>query len=231
MRLGLAEALGVAQGLDRGVDLGVGERALGHPADNRRVRARPSSPPCPTAPGAPASSRRPPCDPLAGRASAADRPRAAGRAETADDAGVYRLADDLAIVPTVDFFTPIVDDPYDFGRIAATNALSDVYAMGARPLTAPEPRRLLARRAGRRRAARDPARRLRRRRGGRRSVVGGHSIDDPEPKYGMAVTGTVHPDRLLRNSGAAPGDELWLSKPVGGGVATTAAKRGRAGRT
>jgi selenide,water dikinase len=149
-------------------------------------------------------------------------------AETADDAAVYRLADDLAIVSTVDFFTPIVDDPYDFGRIAAANALSDVYAMGGRPITALN---LIAfslddlggdvlrdiLRGGADVAAEAGV-----------AVVGGHSIDDPEPKYGMAVTGTVHPDRLLRNSTASPGHELWLSKPVGGGVATTAAKRGLA---
>ena len=149
-------------------------------------------------------------------------------AETADDAAVYRVADDLAIVSTVDFFTPIVDDPYDFGRVAAANALSDVYAMGGRPVTAlnllafsldqlgPDVLREILR------GGSDVAR------AAGVAVVGGHSIDDPEPKYGMAVTGTVHPDRLLRNSTAQAGHELWLSKPVGGGVATTAAKRGLA---
>src|SRR3954468_1119947 len=148
--------------------------------------------------------------------------------DTADDAAVYRVADDLAIVSTVDFFTPIVDDPYDFGRIAATNALSDVYAMGGRPITAlnlvafslddlgGDVLREILRGGSDVAAAAGVA------------VVGGHSIDDPEPKYGMAVTGTVHPDRLLRNSTATAGHELWLSKPVGGGVATTAAKRGLA---
>ena len=147
-------------------------------------------------------------------------------AETADDAAVYRLAPDLAIVSTVDFFTPIVDDPYDFGRIAATNALSDVYAMGGRPITAlnlvafslddlgGDVLREILRGGSDVAAAAGVA------------VVGGHSIDDPEPKYGMAVTGTVHPDRLLRNSTAVAGHDLWLSKPVGGGMATTAAKRG-----
>ena len=146
-------------------------------------------------------------------------------AETADDAAVYRVADDLAIVSTVDFFTPIVDDPYDFGRIAATNALSDVYAMGGRPVTAlnllafsledlgHDVLREILRGGGDAAAAAGVA------------VVGGHSIDDAEPKYGMAVTGTVHPDRLVRNSTARVDDELWLTKPVGGGVATTAAKR------
>jgi selenide,water dikinase len=145
--------------------------------------------------------------------------------ESADDAAVYRLGDDLAIVTTVDFFTPIVDDPYDFGRVAATNALSDVYAMGGRPLTALNlvaysleelgegPLREILRGGSDVAAAAGVA------------VVGGHSIDDREPKYGMAVTGTVHPDRMLRNSTARPGDALYLTKPVGGGVASTAAKR------
>jgi selenide,water dikinase len=145
--------------------------------------------------------------------------------ESADDAAVYRLSDELAIVSTVDFFTPIVDDPYDFGRIAATNALSDVYAMGGRPITALNlvaysleqlgdgPLREILRGGADVAAAAGVA------------VVGGHSIDDAEPKYGMAVTGTVHPDRLMRNSTARPGDALFLTKPVGGGVASTAAKR------
>jgi selenide,water dikinase len=147
-------------------------------------------------------------------------------ADTADDAAVYRVSDELAVVSSVDFFTPIVDDPFDFGRIAAANALSDLYAMGATPVTAlnlvawsledlgadglREVLRGGAEVAGAAGAA----------------VVGGHSIDDPEPKYGMAVTGTVHPDRLVRNSTARAGDSLFLTKPVGGGVASTAAKRG-----
>jgi selenide,water dikinase len=146
--------------------------------------------------------------------------------ESADDAAVYQVSDDLAIVTTVDFFTPIVDDPYDFGRVAATNALSDVYAMGGRPLTAlnllaysleelgDEPLREILRGGADVAAAAGVA------------VVGGHSIDDREPKYGMAVTGAVHPDRLMRNSTARVGDALYLTKPVGGGVASTAAKRG-----
>jgi len=144
---------------------------------------------------------------------------------TADDAAVYRLADDLAIVQTVDFFTPIVDDPYDFGRIAATNALSDVYAMGGRPLTALN---LVA----------FPLERLGLKvlteilRGGQdavsaagASIVGGHSIDDAEPKYGLAVTGVVHPAAALTNAGGMAGDVLVLSKPLGAGVTATAAKR------
>lgn len=148
--------------------------------------------------------------------------------DTADDAAVYKISDDLAIVTTVDFFTPIVDDPYDFGRIAAANALSDVYAMGGKPLTAlnlvayplqslgGEILREIMRGGG------DIAREA------GVAVVGGHSIDDAEPKFGLAVTGTVHPDRLIRNSTGRPGDELFLTKPVGGGIVTTAAKRGLA---
>jgi selenide,water dikinase len=145
---------------------------------------------------------------------------------TADDAGVYRVAPDLALVQTVDFFTPIVDDPFDFGRIAAANALSDVYAMGGRPITALNlvafpletlgPDVLAEILRGGAATAEDAG----------VAIVGGHSIDDAEPKYGMAVTGVVHPDELIRNSTARPGDALYLSKPVGGGVVSTAAKRG-----
>ena len=148
--------------------------------------------------------------------------------DTADDAAAYRVSDDLAILTTVDFFTPIVDDPYDFGRIAATNALSDIYAMGGEPLTALNLvaysledlggnvlREIL-------RGGHDAAS------GAGVAIVGGHSIDDAEPKYGLAVTGRVHPGRLVRNSTARAGDDLYLTKPVGGGVASTAAKRGDA---
>jgi selenide,water dikinase len=149
--------------------------------------------------------------------------------EAADDAAVYRLTDELALISTADFFTPIVDDPYDFGRIAAANALSDVYAMGGRPVTALNLVAFSIESLG--------AGMLREilRGGGDAAteagapVVGGHSIDDAEPKYGMAVTGVVHPDRLVRNSTARAGDELRLTKPVGGGVAATAGKRGVAG--
>ncbi len=148
--------------------------------------------------------------------------------ETADDAAVYRVSDDLAIVTTVDFFTPIVDDPGDFGRIAATNALSDVYAMGGTPITALNLVAYPLDRLG--------GEILREILGGGAAVaaeagvaiVGGHSIDDAEPKYGLAVTGTVHPDRLIRNSTSRAGDDLFLTKPVGGGVVSTAAKRGLA---
>jgi selenide, water dikinase len=147
--------------------------------------------------------------------------------EDADDAAVYRVTEDLALVSTTDFFTPIVDDPYDFGRIAATNALSDVYAMGGTPLVAlnlvaysleqlgPEPLREILRGGGDVAAAAGVA------------IAGGHSIDDPEPKYGLAVTGTVDPDRVVRNSTARAGDALFLTKGLGGGVITTALKRGK----
>jgi selenide,water dikinase len=146
--------------------------------------------------------------------------------ETADDAAVYRVSDELAIVTTVDFFTPIVDDPYDFGRVAATNALSDVYAMGGTPVTALNlvafPIETLGREVLREilRGGSDVAA------AAGVAVVGGHSIDDAEPKYGLAVTGTVHPDRVVRNSTARAGDALFLTKPVGGGVVSTALKRG-----
>ncbi|MGB9183252.1 MAG: selenide, water dikinase SelD [Solirubrobacteraceae bacterium] len=146
--------------------------------------------------------------------------------DTADDAGVYRLRDDLAIVSTADFFTPIVDDPFDFGRIAACNALSDVYAMGGDPVCALN---LVAfsieqiggavlseiLRGGAAIAAEAGI-----------AIVGGHSIDDAEPKYGMAVTGIVHPQRLLTNGGGHRGDALVLTKPLGAGAVSTAVKRG-----
>lgn len=148
--------------------------------------------------------------------------------DTSDDAAVYRLRDDLAIVVTTDFFTPIVDDAYDWGRVAATNAFSDVYAMGGAPLLALNlvawprdtlPFDLLARvLAGGADVARAAG----------CLVAGGHSIDDAEPKYGMAVVGTVHPDRVLTNAGARPGDAMVLTKPIGVGAITTAHKRGEA---
>ena len=148
--------------------------------------------------------------------------------ELADDAAVYRVSRSLAIVTTVDFFAPIVDDPYDFGRIAATNALSDVYAMGGNPLTALNLVAYSLEQLGE-----GPLREILR--GGADvaaeagvAVVGGHSIDDEEPKYGLAVTGAVDPRRIARNSTARPGDALYLTKPVGGGIAATAIKRGTA---
>ncbi|MFM8305336.1 MAG: selenide, water dikinase SelD [Actinomycetota bacterium] len=145
--------------------------------------------------------------------------------DTSDDAAVYRLRDDLAIVVTTDFFTPIVDDPFDWGRIAATNALSDIYAMGGAPLLALNlvawpreglPFALLAR-------VLDGGAEVVRAAGA--LVGGGHSIDDAEPKYGLAVVGTVHPDRVLTNTGARAGDALVLTKPIGLGVISTALKR------
>ena len=144
---------------------------------------------------------------------------------TSDDAGVYRLSDDLALVQTVDFFTPVVDDPYDFGRIAAANALSDVYAMGGTPLTALNVVAFPVEQLGTEILARILE-------GGSAVaaqagvvIVGGHTVKDDEPKYGLAVTGTITPNRVVRNGGARPGDLLLLSKPVGTGILTTARKR------
>ena len=150
---------------------------------------------------------------------------------TSDDAAVYRLTDDTAIVETVDFFAPVVDDPYTFGLIAAANALSDIYAMGAKPLFALNivafPSKTLSldilqeilrggvdkvREAG-------------------INIVGGHSIDDPEPKYGLVVTGIIHPAKIIANSTAKMGDLLILTKPLGIGIITTAIKRERASRS
>ena len=139
---------------------------------------------------------------------------------------MYRLSATEAIVETVDFFTPVVDDPFVFGRIAAANAFSDIWAMGARPLFALNlvgfpvgklPMEVLGEilRGGADAAAEAGA-----------PILGGHSIDDPEPKYGLAVTGLVHPEKVLRNVGARPGDHLLLTKPLGSGIVTTAIKRG-----
>ena len=143
--------------------------------------------------------------------------------DRSDDASVYKVSDDLALVQTVDFFPPIADDPYLFGQIAACNALSDVYAMGG------EPKLCLNIMAVPESMPKEAVHRLLR--GGYDKVyeagaliTGGHSILDDEPKYGLAVTGFVHPDRVLTNSGARPGDVLVLTKPIGVGVLTTAAK-------
>jgi selenide, water dikinase len=149
-------------------------------------------------------------------------------ASTGDDAAVYQIDEHRALVATADFFTPIVDDPFDFGRIAAANALSDIYAMGARPLFALNlvgfPRKLLnegileeilrggaeiAREAG-------------------APILGGHSIDDAEPKYGLSVIGEVDPSKIVRNAGARPGDKLILTKPIGTGIIATALKNDKA---
>ena len=149
--------------------------------------------------------------------------------ETFDDAGIFQLTPELALVQTVDFFAPIVDDPYDFGRVAATNALSDVFAMGGEPITAMNivgfpvgqlPLEVLTEML----------------RGGQDAVheagafiVGGHTITDEELKYGLSVTGTVHPQRVLTNAGAKAGDVLVLTKAIGTGLLSTAAKRGLLG--
>ena len=146
--------------------------------------------------------------------------------ETADDAGVYRLTDDLAIVQTIDFITPIVDDPYSFGMIAAANALSDVYAMGGKPITAMNvvcfPSKAL-----------DISILKQILSGGLDKIheagvtlVGGHSVKDNELKYGLSVTGIIHPQRVMTNSGAKVGDKLLLTKPLGTGILTTALKAG-----
>jgi selenide,water dikinase len=141
---------------------------------------------------------------------------------TADDAGVYRISDEVALIQTIDFFTPIVDDPYLYGQIAAANALSDVYAMGGRPLTAMnicgfpdgdlEPEMVAEiLRGGQDKVTEAGA-----------VVVGGHTVDDPEPKYGLAVTGVVHPERVLTNATAMPGDRLLLTKRLGTGLMSDA---------
>ncbi len=148
--------------------------------------------------------------------------------ETHDDAGVFQLTPDLALVQTVDFFTPVVDDPYLFGQIAATNSLSDIYAMGGRPVTALN---LLATPAD----VLDPAVVSEMLRGGqdvmaeaKTSLIGGHSIDDNEPKMGYAVTGTVHPEHIWRNNTASVGERVYLTKPIGTGVIVKAIKDGHA---
>jgi selenide,water dikinase len=147
--------------------------------------------------------------------------------DISDDAAVYRITDDLALVQTVDFFPPIVDDPYTFGAIAAANALSDVYAMGGRPILAlaiagfpenlPQPVISAILQGGADKVAEAGA-----------VVAGGHTVVDQEPKYGLCVTGLVHPDRITAKAGARPGDVLLLTKPLGTGVITTAHKRDQA---
>lgn len=156
----------------------------------------------------------------------ASDPRLLVGIETSDDAGVFQLSETLALVQTVDFFTPIVDDPYWFGRIAAANALSDVYAMGGTPLTAlnivgfPDGQLPLEVLGEILRGGGDAAQEA------GVAILGGHSVRDPELKFGMAVTGTVHPAEIVTNTGARPGDVLFLSKPLGTGLLTTALKRG-----
>jgi selenide, water dikinase len=145
--------------------------------------------------------------------------------DTSDDAGVYKLSDECALVQTVDFFTPVVDDPYTFGAIAAANSLSDVYAMGGKPITALS---ILCYPGGG--DLDDLAEILK---GGAEKVheagctlAGGHSVNDPEIKFGYSITGTIHPQKIKANSGARPGDILYLTKPLGTGVIGTALKKG-----
>lgn len=165
---------------------------------------------------------------LSGLPSSTDPRLLVGR-ETFDDAGVYLLSDDVALVQTVDFFAPIVDDPYDFGQVAAANALSDVYAMGGQPLTALNivafpsgtlPFSVLTEilRGGQDKVHEAGA-----------HIAGGHSINDPELKYGLSVTGRAHPSFLLTNASARPGDVLILTKPIGTGILSTALKRASSG--
>ena len=146
----------------------------------------------------------------------------------ADDAGVYLINDEVALVQSVDFFTPIVNEPYDWGRIAAANALSDIYAMGGAPLTALQvvgwpkddlPLDMLGDVLEGAAAVLEEA---------ACTLLGGHTVDDPEPKFGMAVTGIVHPDELVTNGGAAPGDRIVITKPLGTGLIATAIKRSKA---
>jgi len=160
-----------------------------------------------------------------GRLEHSDHPALLVGTSSLDDAGVYLLTDEIALIQTVDFFTPVVDDPRTYGAISAANSLSDVYAMGGRPLTAlavtgvPDGFDLdalveiLA--GGQEKAGEAGV-----------PIVGGHTVRDPELKYGLSVTGTVHPDQLVTNAGARPGDVLYLTKPIGTGVITTALKDG-----
>ena len=156
-------------------------------------------------------------------------PRVIIGANTADDAAVYKLDDRTALVQTVDFFTPVVDDPYLFGSVAAANSLSDIYAMGARPIFALNvvafpvndlPLEVMSRilKGGSDKAHEAGI-----------HIVGGHSIEDKEPKYGLVVTGLVAPDKVVSNAGARPGDALLLTKPIGSGIISTALKGGHAG--
>lgn len=145
--------------------------------------------------------------------------------ETSDDAGVYKLTDDIAIIQTIDYFTPIVDDPYMFGQIAAANALSDVYAMGGEPKTVLNIVGYPIKKLGPDmlaeilRGASDKVKEA------GAVTIGGHSIDDQEPKFGLSVTGLAHPGSIWKNVGAKPGDLLVLSKPIGVGIMTTGIKR------
>ena len=162
--------------------------------------------------------------PLIGRIPVFNDPNVLVGSSTADDAAVYKLSDELALVVTTDFFTPIVDVPYDFGAIAAANALSDVYAMGGRPLLAlnlvgfPDDQLPVTVLADILRGAADKAAEA------GIAIAGGHTIKSEEPTFGLCVVGSVHPERVFTNAGAQPGDRLVLTKPIGLGVITTAAK-------
>ena len=151
--------------------------------------------------------------------------------ESGDDAGVYRLSDDMAIIQTVDFITPIVDDPYTFGQIAAANSLSDVYAMGGTPITAmnvvcfPVKSQEISVLNEILRGGLDKMKEA------GVALVGGHSVSDEEPKYGLSVTGIIHPSRIITKVGAQSGDKLILTKPLGTGIVTTAIKGGMAGKS
>ncbi len=146
--------------------------------------------------------------------------------DTSDDAGIYRVSDELALIQTVDYFTPIVDDPYMFGQIAAANALSDVYAMGGEPKTVLNIVGFPVKKLGPDMLAEILKGAAEKVKEAGAIIVGGHSIDDQEPKFGMAVTGYVHPEKFFRNVGAKPGDALVLTKPIGVGILTTGIKRG-----
>lgn len=148
--------------------------------------------------------------------------------EHAEDAGVYKLRDDLAVIQTVDFFTPIVDDPYTFGQIAVTNALSDVYAMGGRPLTAVNIVCFPAKTMDMSILRQILQGGLDKMREAGVLLIGGHSVQDDEPKYGLSVIGVIHPDRVIFNRGSRAGDKLILTKPLGTGIVSTALKGGLA---
>jgi selenide, water dikinase len=223
--LGMAEALGVrAQRLHCGVDLLGGVPILRHHPIISFMTMRLTE----LSHGAGCGCKLSAADlaPILAGLPAPTDPRVLVAAATADDAAVVQLTDEIAIVQTADFFTPIVDDPYLFGRIAATNALSDIYAMGATPVSAlnlvafpletlgPDVLREILRGGAEAVAAAGA------------SIVGGHSIDDPEPKYGLAVTGVVHPREVITNAGGRPGNALVLTKPLGAGIVSTAVKRG-----
>jgi selenide,water dikinase len=148
--------------------------------------------------------------------------------ETSDDAGVYQLTEEIALVQTVDFFTPIVDDPFTFGQIAVTNALSDVYAMGGVPLTAMNLVAFSIKTLSPSVLKEILLGGLSKLEEARVALVGGHTVEDPEIKYGLSVTGIVHPAEILTNAGARPGDRLVLTKPLGTGIVSTALKGGMA---